>query len=66
MSKIGVLRGSLGEGLVETSGSVLDAFDPHGEANEFGRDAGGGLLFFVKLGMGGGIRCLASVEADGV
>jgi hypothetical protein len=63
MSKIGVLRGSLGEGLVETSRNV---FDPHGEANEFGRDAGGGLLFFVKLGMGGGIRCLASVEADGV
>ena len=48
----------LGESLIEVSQDVVEVFDTHGEANEFGRDAGGGLLFLVHLrvGRGGGVN----------
>jgi len=42
------------DGLVEIGEDVADVFDADAEANEFGSDAGGGLLRGLELLVGGG------------
>ncbi len=42
--------------LVEVGEDVIDVFDADREADEFGGDSGGALLFLVELGMSGGGR----------